>query len=236
MKIKFNPTTEEAHFSVRPPQPARTYLPDWYKSIPAFHGKKPVFSVSGETNTTVKSCVPFADALTSGYIQESWQEIAIQLVTNEEGKEELKWFTPGAPEIMAIRSGISIPIPDHYYPIEFTFHPPWVPEMPKGWSMLYTSPFNREDLPIHVLNGIVDNDKFTASLPKSNLPFYLKKGFVGIIPIGTPLYQMIPIKREDWESEALPYDREKIHRINHPIYHSFWGGYKKLYWTKKSFK
>jgi hypothetical protein len=33
------------------------------------------------------------------------------------------------------------------------------------------------------------------------MPFFVVKGFTGIIPAGTPYAQMLPFKRENWESE-----------------------------------
>jgi hypothetical protein len=33
------------------------------------------------------------------------------------------------------------------------------------------------------------------------MPFFVVKGFTGIIPAGTPYAQMIPFRRENWESE-----------------------------------
>jgi hypothetical protein len=34
------------------------------------------------------------------------------------------------------------------------------------------------------------------------MPFFVVKGFTGIIPAGTPYAQMLPFKRENWESEV----------------------------------
>ena len=31
-----------------------------------------------------------------------------------------------------------------------------------------------------------------------NVPFFIKSGFEGVIPAGTPIAQLIPIKREKW--------------------------------------
>jgi hypothetical protein len=240
MIIKFNPCSEQISLIVPPPQPARVYIPEWYKSIPSFatNGNKPAFDRSnGKANATIRHCMPFADSLTTGYIQESWQDMAFDLKPDENGEENLNYYTPGAPNMVSVRKNVQTQFSkDEFYPVEFTFHPPWSPQLPKGWSMIYTTPFNREDLPFRVTTGIVDSDGYTHAGLFSNLPFYLKQGFSGVIPKGTPLFQMIPIKRENWEREIMPYEKESIEKINTPIRNFFWGGYKKLYWEKKSYK
>ena len=49
------------------------------------------------------------------------------------------------------------------------------------------------------MSGIVDNDK--VHLP-GTMPFFVLKGVSGFIPAGTPYAQIIPFKREHWESEV----------------------------------
>ena len=34
-----------------------------------------------------------------------------------------------------------------------------------------------------------------------NFPFFIKEGFTGLIPYGTPIVQIIPFKRDDWKSK-----------------------------------
>jgi hypothetical protein len=55
---------------------------------------------------------------------------------------------------------------------------------------------HRENKYFSVLPGIVDNDKYTSPV---NFPFTLKDiHFEGLIPAGTPMVQIIPIKRDSW--------------------------------------
>jgi hypothetical protein len=35
------------------------------------------------------------------------------------------------------------------------------------------------------------------------MPFFISKGWTGILPAGTPYMQMMPFKREDWTSEYV---------------------------------
>lgn len=233
--VKFNPTTAEAAVMVPPPKPAKDYVSDWYKNMGAFHTKKPIIDPEGMANRTVKLCTPFGDAMNAGYIQETWQDIQINI--DEDNLDDFNYIFPVQPSIISHRDDTNLPVGEEFYPIEFVFHPPWTPELPKGWSMLYISPLNKPELPFWVTSGVVDNDKFTHSLNESNLPFYLKKSFKGgVIPKGTPMYQMIPIKRESWASKFSEYDPAAQLRIGLEPLKSFWGGYKKTFWQKKEYR
>jgi hypothetical protein len=112
-----------------------------------------------------------------------------------------------------------------------------MPKLPKGWSALITSPNNRFDLPFRATTGIVDSDLFygMSAGQGGNYPFYLNKGFEGIIPVGTPMYQIIPFKRENWKSTQLKYDEEDAIKKHTNIRRHFVSGYKKEYWQKKTF-
>jgi len=68
-----------------------------------------------------------------------------------------------------------------------------------------------------------------------NYPFFLKKDFEGIIPAGTPMYQMIPVKRDSWQGESMPFDEIEATRMEYNIKRFFYGGYKKLHWVKKDY-
>jgi hypothetical protein len=234
MEIKFNPTSEEAEISVAPPKPAVECLPEYYKSM-RFVEKNSndiEFDSAGNPMLTVKACMPFRDAMVSGYIQETWQDIYIAL--NEDGTAHYGF--PSSPPIINSREKPSISIPEEFYNFELVFYPPWWPELPKGWSAIFTTPFNRLDLPFKVLDGIVDADSMTESNALGNLPFFLRKNVVGLIPKGTPMYQIIPFKRENWQSSPQPYNKKKHMKGVLAIQQHIWGGYKKLHWSKKSYK
>ena len=68
-----------------------------------------------------------------------------------------------------------------------------------------------------------------------NYPFLLKDNFSGIIPAGTPLFQIIPFKRDNWKSESAEFNELNPIRAM-SVNRNFWGTYRKQFWTKKSFK
>lgn len=234
-KIKFNPVSQIASLSVPPPKPAASYTPKWYKELSSFGTKQPQFCpMTGETNKTVKKCMPFFDSFQMGYVQETWEDIWVE---EKEGKTDL--IFPCKPPIVSSRNPVGyegFPHVEGFLPNHFVWIPSWWPELPAGYSCIITHPFNQEELPFHTFTGIVDCDSFNVCRPDSSLPFMLREGFTGMIKKGTPMYQIIPYKRESWVSSVNSYDEDKINSAIFKVIQHFWDGYKKLHWNKKMFK
>jgi hypothetical protein len=94
-------------------------------------------------------------------------------------------------------------------------------------------PLNQPDLPFYSMSGIVDTDKFHMG---GAFPFFIKKGFTGVIPAGTPMYQIIPFQRKEWKSSAEEFD-DKVWRKRHfATTKYFTSGYRKHFWQKKSYE
>ena len=237
-QITFIPVSEEAENLVHSPVPAYKAIPDWWKRIPAFaRGNSPTYLPDGSVDSTVKMCVPFADTLRFGYLQLTWMDIHIE--SDETGR--FRYSYPGTPDIFKVRESRSLDTKttvvinnNSYLDTEFAWRTQWVPKLPKGYSALITHPFNREELPFVTMTGIVDADKYHHDLEGEH-PFLVKKGFVGTIPAGTPMYQIIPFKRDNWISSKEPYSRKQLWK-GLSLKHTFWGAYKNEYWSKKSFK
>lgn len=238
-KIEWLAPTKEVLEFIPKPKPAKNFMPDWYKSMPKYaNNKMSMESIKGigendkRPNLTAKSCMPFMDTFLTGYIQETWCEIYIKI---KDDQLEYEWAMN--PQIMSNRDKLSsddLNLNDDFYHAEFEWRQYWVPKLPKGYSMIYTHPFNRTDLPFYSFTGIIDNDRFFTRQAGGAHPFFIKKGFEGIIPIGTPMYQMIPIKREYWKSDKGYLDKYES---------KFWSprrffqdGYKNLYWQKKDYQ
>lgn len=228
--IEFIPSSKESELVVPYPKPAKNYIPDWFKDI-----KSDVsylkFKDNFVSNKTAKMCMPFMDSFLTGYIQESWTDIYINPLEN--GTVEYNYAS--LPKIMSHREKTTVNVKEMFYDIEFTWIEQWIPKLPKGYSMLYIHPLNRSfDLPFYSLSAVVDSDKYYHSF-NGNYPFYIKKHFSGLIPAGTPLYQMIPIKRDYWKSILKKFNSEKKYILENEILKNFISSYKKNFWQKKDY-
>lgn len=231
MNINFIPASKDVELLVQHPKPAKAFLPEWYKKSPIFDYKKPKFENNQIANTELKMCMPFFDATSGGYIQATWTDIHID--SNEDNSVNYRFAEH--PEIMSFRNKVSIEINDSYYDIEFIWKRQWSVKLPKGYSLLITHPHNRLDLPFTTLSGMVDADKFYHT-PIGNIPFFIRKGFTGFIPKGTPMYQIIPVKRESWESKIEQFDEINSFKLNHQMRSKFYGAYREMFWTKKDYR
>lgn len=230
MIIEWIPTSKEAEWVVDKPIPAKSAMPLWYKNIPAYQTKKPEFLSNGEVNSTVKRCMSFFDGLSLGYVQLSWSDINIE--QKSDGTTDYTYSMQ--PQIISHRDKPSIDIPEGFIQTEFCFTLPYVPRTPKGYSTLFIPPINRPDLPFEFYGGVIETDTlFTAQT--AAMPFLIKSYFNGIIPNGTPMFQMIPFKRDDWDSKFLSYD-EGLQKKNLATFRKYLiDGYKKSHWKKKTF-
>jgi hypothetical protein len=81
----------------------------------------------------------------------------------------------------------------------------WLIKCPKDYSLLFVPPLNRPDPRFTCFSGLVDSDKYFECV---NFPFVFNvPNFHGVIEAGTPLVQVIPIKRstiiKPFESRAM---------------------------------
>jgi hypothetical protein len=231
MHIEFYPASEHAEIIVPVPKPAKNIIPNWYKDIKGSNDIKFRDDGANDSEAGIKRCMPFFDGLTSGYIQESWTDIYIKRVG-----DNIQYSFPQGPTIIELRDSPSIHIPDQYYNLEFVWKMQWLPKMPKGWSMFFTSPNNRIDLPFRSFDGIIDSDNYyNCGSDGGNYPFLINKGFEGLIPAGTPMYQMIPIKRESWTSSHTEYNFKKSAKALSLVKRHIFSGYKKECWNRKDY-
>jgi len=217
-RISFNLRPEDSILDILPPEPGTQFIPQWYRD-----GEKYIDRETGLKNPKdpskraggMKSCVPFLDAMISGYIQQL--SVAIRITKNN-GTDPVEWEyvekdKDGNYNNLNIEFGIinerdgdlgeTIPRPFGYSHNHLAFTGKWGWQVPKGWSVLVTHPLNRFDLPFTTMSGIMESDKFMSA---GNVPFFIQKDFTGVIEKGTPLFQIIPIKRAKW----LGYVKRKI--------------------------
>ena len=213
--------------------PAKNRLPQWYKDDTRLPKDQKRFQ-----DKHIKHCIPFLDALTTGYHIVTAQDIiAIQI----EGKTRLEWINyeePGyAPEefvpadIRTSERAITLPTPAGFDDTHFVWSLHGTLELPKGYSAIFTHPLNQYDLPFFTLSGVVDD----FVMHSGKIPFFVKSGFEGLIPKGTPLMQIIPFKREDWDSKEEPglYAKSELNRQQSTT--TFRGWYKNNIWKQKKY-
>lgn len=248
-RIRFVPINRYTMDNLVPPQPAKNYLPDWYKQ-----GESAIFNdtlkkaslTDKNISGGMKACIPFFDAMVSGYIMETWESIEIY----ENSNEVLKWrYVQKNPytdqwdlkenieqHMLEERHGDighTIPRPAGHAQNHMIVHGKWGVRLPKGWSLLITQPFNRWDLPFTVTSGIMDSDEWWTS---GNVPFFFKEGWTGVIPAGTPFCQMIPIKRSSWVSYVSVLSTPRVKYLADQVGGKTIGWYKKNTWVKKQYE
>lgn len=230
--ISFLPLNDYIGKISPPPKPSRKFFPDFMKEMPS-----QTENFDGDTIKTAARCAPFTDAFISGYTQELHCDVEIRYDGKDGDEDMVKYywadntFRPLNTRHEENHAYNLFPHFQNYYHAEFHWISPWEPITPKGWSMMYHHPSNRPDLPFFTMTGIIDTDEWTVHGP---VPFIIKEGFEGIIPAGTPIYQMTPIKRQDWVSESRDYDPQFQESMRYRVKKKF-GGYRQSVWKRKSF-
>jgi hypothetical protein len=233
ISVPFYPRDKDAELLVPHPKPAREYYPDWMKQMPT-EWQTP----RGSIQKTATACVPFTDTFANGYIQELAQDVRVTPVKTANGVEHIDYAFGGLIKQISTRGekeGMPNVLPPFkgYYNAEISWETMWEPKTPKGYSAFYHHPNNRFDLPFHTMSGIIDTDKWSTTGP---IPFLLKEGFEGVIPAGTPIYQITFIKREHWKATPVDYD-ENFLKIQQQTYRKFLSnGFRKSFWEKKTYE
>lgn len=220
------------------PVPAANAVPFWWKDADKY-----IKDVNGEAYVnpsgigkvlSYKSCPAMLDTFTSGYMLRTPCDIEFYI---KRGRTKAK-VPVGFEDLVGEREPMEgFQTPPGFDERHFHWYLNWAPQVPKGYSTLYTQPLNHYDLPYTTVAGIIDSDKVTNS---GLLPFFLKTGFVGVVPEGTPIVQVFPFKREDWEMEYKFYTPEEIFeqtKENSLKFRDPNGGvYKRDYWERRKYK
>ena len=228
-KIKFFTLTQDVQDRVDAPKPAVEMVPKWFTSLPKFVGGKMRVGDDGSVNTGVKGCTSFMDTLTSGYIVTLHCDILVEII---DGNQRLSWSSTERPlTARAKEVADHLPTPAGYGQFLQAWELKYAFKVPEGYSVLVTQPFNRYDLPTLATTGIIDADDWIGP---GGIPFALKEDYSGIIKAGTPIIQLFPFKRDDWESEniGVKFSPAWNGRARNRLY----GWYRDTIWKKKSFK
>lgn len=216
---------------LRPLSKSKNKVPDWYKKTEKTYGGPLHFA---KQNKTFKYCFPFLDALSSGYMLETVVDLQVII---EDGQQQFFWGsspTEGL-KVVGVRDPGStgmMPTPEWCNETHFYWSTFYNLTCPKGYSLLFTHPLNRYDLPFITLSGIVDAEE---GLHPGKMPFFIRKDFEGLIEAGTPIAQIIPIKRESWQLEENKKNDKKIDQNIFDTNSTLFGWYKKNIWQKKEY-
>ncbi len=225
--------------SASKPQPAGRFIPDWYSKGDRFFKNEDGTYFIGNDNgrlPTWKACHSFMDIMITGYMLVTPCDVEFYLTDQNviscktKDRKNQSFCTPRSPMPQFHH-------PEGYYKDHFSWLVDWGIVLPEGYSAIYLTPSNRFDLPFINTTGIIDNDKVHIS---GNLPFFLREGWTGILPKGTPFCQVIPFKRENWESEIVVENPMILPKKNHENSLKYripnGGVYKNEVWEKRSYE
>lgn len=224
------------------PGPAIKTIPDWYRNADRFAmnpmtGKAWEMPNNGGKVPTWKACPAVYDIMGSGYMYKT--PCDIEFYEDSSGNIHAKVLDEKNKDFIQDRMPMpQFEHPTGYHQKHFAWWADWAVELPEGYSALYTQPFNRFELPFLTTSGIIDNDK--VHLP-GTMPFFIVKGFTGVLPAGTPYAQILPFKRENWESEVVtnfsPMEMMQKNQENSAKYRVPDGGvYQREVWERRKYE
>jgi hypothetical protein len=175
------------------PVPAKEVMPDWFKRLPAVAKER----VSPSDNAlTVKRCMPFIDALTTGWILPLAATVRLEIT---EGGRTVNAGWDFDRVMVSNHNSHQVSGHPHQPRPPCKLHNYWTIRTPPGWSCLFVPPLNRHSPVIEVAAGVVDTDRYHALI---NFPFFaIAPDGLYTLEKGTPLVQVIPFRRD---ATALP--------------------------------
>jgi hypothetical protein len=171
------------------PVRALKVLPAWFKQLPGVDKARVSATNDG---LTVKRCMPFLDAMSTGWILPLAATVGLEIsdggatVTGgwKFDREMVSNHGPGQ-----VAGNPFEPRPP------MKFHNYWSIRTAKGWSCLFLPPLNRPNAVVEVFAGVVDTDTYTAPI---NFPFVATAADgVYTLEKGMPLVQVLPFRRVD---------------------------------------
>jgi len=224
-KITFCATNKDMLDVWPHPKAANRFVPNEYKKLERHRNKN-------LHEPTIKTCMPFLDSMTMGYIIPFDQDYVVDPIEKDFS------VTPASrnQEDFGFHGKAQLPEGWHKTTGENAgkFHNKWLIKTPPGYSCLFIHPMNRMEERWKIIEGVVDTDIYLNLI---NFPFILKKRDKQfLIKKGDPMVQVVPFKRESWKAWSGFYI-EELHGKTIKMINSKWvDRYKKMFWSKKSFK
>lgn len=242
-KIYFEELNPDICKSIKAPEPSNRKAPHWLRDMDAYyHDESLPLGLKHKDFGTIKSCPAVQDSFNFGYTI----CMPMDLYLDSTDPDFLKWHCPlffphdessvnnlkDFVHPVVLKSVEGYPLETEYHKLFIKLSPFWGIKTETGYSTWFTHPKHVGSQPICILDAIVDTDKFPARSPYA---FAVKKGFKGVIKEGTPIIQIIPFRRENWESEVIDLSLEDYRKQGVAVARSFTNSYKKFLWTRKKF-
>jgi len=218
-------TQHEELKEAMPPVPASKYWPEWFKN----QGGAKNWSLGSEKNgmapdgshqdgyQTVKSCPAVLDVLNMGYVIPLWCDYKVKRIEkNEHCPQGIVWRLPAGLFNNMFGAAThpheqmdAYPFPPDTFEGTFKLLNPWQVKTPKGYSCYVCAPHCSKRGNVEFVNGVIETDTyhelhvntwFTAPLDEEVL-----------LPMGMPIVQIIPFKREDYEMKVEVGDHRSMH-------------------------
>jgi hypothetical protein len=212
-------TENELLTKIYPIIPSNKLMPEWLKSL------DPHIDVKGHSiqASTVKRCPGILKYTGYGYIVRSWCDVVIT-TDMKHGNINFKYTDsdPNSGRVEIFRyMGVQHPVglmadsafgyptavPNNYFKNVLKWTLGWHAWMPKDYDLWFAPPQYHFNPNFTACTGILDS-RITEQLNVQI--FWHPTEETVVIPAGTPLVQLIPIKREKPEFE-IEYDKDKFH-------------------------
>jgi hypothetical protein len=195
---------------VYPLVPSNKFIPEWYRKLPQFTDK----------SNTVKRCPGIMKYLTHGYIVRTWLDVTIHTDVKHNnikieytedfrniGRKNVFNYFQTSPPITLMNEGTfgdPNPFPDNTFKRILKWQLGWHAQAPKGFDIWF-APLQYHFNPNFTATiGMMDS-RITEQLNIQVL-WHPTESEV-YIPAGTPLVQLIPVRREEIDHEIL-YDKD----------------------------
>jgi hypothetical protein len=233
---------------VEPIVPSSKALPQWYKHLPTPLTHNSTLEEIKMGNT-IKGCMPIFDAMTQGYIIPLWVDLYVTITYRDSNPTPIVNFTWPPDKRKEFGPMEHVSTHAHHQtsgvPVmeialggapAFKLNSPWIIETPKNYSTLFVPVLNNPPKNISFFSAVVATDNY---IDKINFPFVWtgEEEWEGIIPMGTPLIQVIPFKRDDFQHEIIKInqvDKDKIYKTRQRVQTSFMNAYKQYFRRKVS--
>lgn len=204
MKFRFwnkNPTAVEKY----PVVPAKKLIPSWFKKLP---NMVEYYNNHG----TIKTCPGIVNYLRSGFILRSWLDTIIETTDSY-----IKFSYPNGeapPNYLSTMDAMTFnkdvkEYKEYSHPVVIKWDLGWYCQAPKGYNLMFAPTQYHPNLNFTTAMGITDT-RIEESL-NSPAAWHPTEQFV-FIPAGTPVLQVIPFKREEYDYDVVCAKEKDIKR------------------------